>query len=387
MNKEKDIVSLPTKEVLEAAAKEHPDVIILPLSQENLDELKKEAAEFRKQEDEDKKLPGMEATEETYQFSIKQRQREREWKDWIKELEYTPMKVVIQQWLSNLSTETRRNYAYYIDDMKRRGIMPDRDSNGNEYTVGHFRHERHELVLDWIKKITDWAEGTRQVRCACYISLTAYLERISRGWFRKVQPSLLAANPTFFQVHDKCVTEALTLSEWHRFIDALDAINTRDGLIARCMFQGAKRISEALDLALEQIDWSKSILRFIQKKTGGMIKEIPITYPQHFMDSLKNYIDSTAEQRKDATFVFITRTGKKVTRLRLNHSFAKASENAKIKKVSPHVLRATWVTLAKQQGIQDTDCMKVTGHTSSKMIYSYDKTSAEENVTKKLTII
>jgi hypothetical protein len=51
------------------------------------------------------------------------------------------------------------------------------------------------------------------------------------------------------------------------------------------------------------------------------------------------------------------------------------------------MLRATWVTLVKQQGVQDTEIMKVTGHTSSKMIYAYDKTSAEDNYTKKIVLI
>ena len=67
--------------------------------------------------------------------------------------------------------------------------------------------------------------------------------------------------------------------------------------------------------------------------------------------------------------------------------FAKASQIAGLPKVTPHVLRASWVTLAKKQGVPDSEVMKVTGHTSSKMIYAYDKTSSEENYSKKLVLI
>lgn len=332
-------------------------------------------------------LPGMKQTEQSLQLFANQVAVNRSWSEFIDALEYTPMSAVIQHWLSNLSPATRRNYAYYIDDLRRRDLIPEYDGSGKVYTVGHFRHSSHELALEYIKKIQGWSEGTRQVRAACYISLTAYIERISRGWFRKAQASTLAANKTFFQINDKCVTQALTLTDWYRFIEKLDAINHRDGLIARCILQGAKRVSEVLEVMLEQIDWDKNIIHFQQKKSGGMIKKIPITYPQHFMDELRRYIAATTEQRKDAQYVFITRTGRPLTRERLHQSFARACAQAKIAKISPHVLRATWVTLAKQQGVQDTEIMKITGHTSSKMIYGYDKTSAEDNYSKKMILV
>lgn len=305
----------------------------------------------------------------------------------IKKIEHAPIKAVIKQWLSNLNAGTRKNYAYYVDDMIRRKIILEFDPKGNPFSVGNFNNFPHELIIDHIKKIEEWSEGTRQLHAACYISLTAYLNRITQGWFRRATPSKLAANPTFYQVRDKCATEALTLVEWHRFIDSLLTINHRDSLVARCSFQGAKRISEVIDATLDNIDWEKNIIHFRQKKTGGTIKEIPISFPQHFMDELKSYIHSTSKIRKDSPYLFVTRTGRRVTRLRCNYSFERASQKAKIKKVTPHMLRTTWVTIAKNQGVQDTEIMKVTGHTSSKMIYAYDKTSLEDNYTKKLLLV
>jgi integrase/recombinase XerD len=303
-------------------------------------------------------------------------------------LQHTTVTVAIKNWLGNLASATGRNYGYYMADMIRRGIIPEYDIHRNSFTVGQFRQVPHELVIDHIKKIPEWSESTRQVHAACYISFTAYLERLSNGWFRRALPSNIASNPTFFQIRDKCATKALTLSQWHKFIDALDAINIRDGLIARCMFQGAKRISEVLTTTLEQIDFEKKIIQFKQSKTGGMIKEIPISYPDHFMEMLKEYLNNTAQYRATSPYLFVTRNGNPVTRVRLNYSFEQASTDAHLKvKVTPHMLRATWVTLVKQQGVQDTEIMKVTGHTSSKMIYAYDKTSAEDNYTKKLSVI
>jgi integrase len=272
--------------------------------------------------------------------------------------------------------------------MIRRNIIPEYDASGNIFTVGHFRHAPHELVIDYIKRVQEWSESTRQVHAAVYISFTAYLARISQGWIRKAEPSTLAANPTFYQIREKCATNALTLADWHKFITALTDINERDALIARSTFHGAKRISEAISITLSQIDWEKNIIKYKQSKTGGTFREIPITFPQYFMEELKAYIESTAAIRKDSPYVFITRTGKMVTRLRLNHSFDQAGKKAKIKfKVTPHVLRATWVTLVREQGASDSQIMQVTGHRNNKMVLAYDKTSDEQNISKKINFI
>ncbi|HEV2916712.1 MAG TPA: site-specific integrase [Candidatus Babeliales bacterium] len=380
----KQLLSPLTEHELTEIQSEQLDVSVNTVGPEEIVAIEEICTEIRHEEEQ---LPVLKHTESSLQLFSNKMENIRNQNEFRELLEYTPIKAAIQEWLSNLSSGTRRNYAYYMTDMIRRKIIPEIDAAGNECTIGHFRHIPHEMVIDYIKKIDDWSEGTRQLHAACYISFTAYLDRISNGWVRKATPSTLASNPTFFQIRDKCATKALTLAEWHRFIEALHTINYRDSLIARCMFQGAKRISEVLHIKIEQIDFEQNIIRFRQSKTGGTIKEIPISYPSYFMDELKAYIASVDAQRMDR-YVFLTRNGKPVTRSRLNYSFEKASKNAFIKrKVTPHMLRATWVTLVKQQGVQDTEIMKVTGHTSSKMIYAYDKTSAEDNYSKKLILI
>ena len=92
-------------------------------------------------------------------------------------------------------------------------------------------------------------------------------------------------------------------------------------------------------------------------------------------------------QRKDLSTVFITRNGKQIQRSNINGTFYRASKRANLEKVTPHMLRVSWVTLVKQQGVPDSEIMKVAGHTSSQMIYAYDKTSLEDNYTKKLSLV
>jgi integrase len=99
------------------------------------------------------------------------------------------------------------------------------------------------------------------------------------------------------------------------------------------------------------------------------------------MKRLQEYIG----ERKG--YVFITRFGKPVM-INLALTFAKAGKEAKIPfKITPHVLRASAVTYLKQQGFQDSDIMRVTGHASSEMVYAYDKSARSDNASKKVNLI
>ena len=379
-----DCLRIPTAEEYQRLQELHPDTTMVPISEEQFENAKREVENLKRLED---KFPITKSSGSSLELFIAESDLKRARHEYIKKLEYTPIKDAISSWLGNLSSETKRNYAYYITDMIKRGIIPELDGSGNVFTVGHFNFTNHEEMIDYIKKIDDWSEGTRQVRAACYISFTAHLNRVSQGWFRKAEPSTLTSNKTFFNVRDKCATKALSLNDWNKFIAALYQINDRDALIAKTMLQGAKRISEVLSIRMNQVDFENRMIHFKQSKTGGTIREIPITYPETFMSELRDYIDRTKNERGENDLIFITNKGKGVFRTQLNATFEKASKLANLDKVTPHVLRATWVTLAKEQQVPDSEIMKVTGHTSSKMIYAYDKTSATDNYSRKLTLV
>ena len=290
-----------------------------------------------------------------------------------------PIRIALGNFLNNLKENTRIMYSYAFNDFFRRKIVGD-------CTVEEFNRVNHEMIIDHIKNIEEWKETTRQFRCAVYISFTSYLARITQGLFRKAVPSTLASNKTFYQVHEKCVTKSLTIHEWNTFIDALYKISIRDALIAKCMLQGAKRISEVLEVDIDDVDLEKNIITFRQKKIG-FLKKIPITFPERYIKELKEYVNDTIIYRAKTSALFVTNRGNRIKRMNVNVVFAKASYLAGIPCITPHSLRTTWITLAKQQGIQDTEIMKVTGHSSSKMIYAYDKTSLEDNCSKKMILI
>lgn len=247
-----------------------------------------------------------------------------------------------------------------------------------------FALSNHDVVIDRIKKdkIENWSECTRQSRAACYISFTGFMARRFQGIIKKATPEKEGNNKTFFRVHDKVKSQAMSQSQWISFIGALQTINYRDMLIAKITLQGGKRINEVLTLTTSQIDWGRNEITFVQSKTKGLYKETVITYPSSILNTVQDYI-------QDRTgLVFTTKSGKGVPLIQLANTFSKAGVKANIPfRVTPHVLRATTVTYLKQQGFSDSDIMGVTGHASSEMIYAYDKSSRAENASKKISLI
>lgn len=285
----------------------------------------------------------------------------------------------LESWLETLSTLTAANYRSGMRKLQEVGYIDP------SISLQEFALINHDAIVDRIKKESiqgeRWSECTRQARAACYISFTGFLSRRFQGIIKKASPCKEGNNRTFFQVHEKVKSDAMTQGQWLAFFSKFT--NVRDCLIAKIALQGGKRIGEVLSLTIDKINWEKNEITFTQSKTKGLYKETVITYPLSLMASLKGYVGE-----RTSGLAFITKTGKQVPLIQVATSFEKAGIKANIPfKVTPHVLRASAVTFLKQQGFSDSDIMRVTGHASAEMIYAYDKSSRSENASKKVCLV
>lgn len=292
------------------------------------------------------------------------------------QLEKITVQEAAEMWLSTLSHRTRINYQSGLRKLAEIGLL------SPLLNLQGFALVNHEAIIDQIKLVPTWTECSRQSRAACYISFTKFLHRRSKGIISRAIANREGHGKTFFKVYDKVKTAAMSQAQWVVFLDALEEISPRECLIAKLILQGGKRANEVLALQTKNIDWTRRKIIFEQSKTKGMQKVTVITYPQSVMDKLKSYLGERAGH------VFITRSGKPIMMTRLAQTFEKAGKAAGIPfKITPHVLRASTVTYLKQQGFQDTDIMKVTGHSSPAMVCAYDKTSQESNATEKVQLV
>lgn len=261
--------------------------------------------------------------------------------DFIERLEYTSIRTVIKYWIRKVMSN-KTGYQKCIESMAyilAHRIIPETFAGGQVFTVGGLKHIRHQQVIDYLKNDLNRSEEQRQDAIDCYLNFIEYLNRRSFGWFR-----IDASVP--HQLNPKSVSKALSLTEWHAFLKALNAINHRDALIAQCLLQGARRISSVLNLLVHQVDFENNQINFETNKRNIKV-ESTVIYSSLFMKKLKKYIENTSNERGKSEYVFVTRNGNPLARSRLNYSFTLASLQAGIKNVTPEVLRSTWVTLTK----------------------------------------
>jgi integrase/recombinase XerD len=332
---------------------EDPEVIILPISEQQFAEGE---AILRELQEESDKYPILKPIKESDELFACLMEMNNHRLHLIETLEYMPVTAAIQNWLIQLSESTRLKYAELMTDILERKIIPQFFVDGEPFTVGGLRHIRHEVVLEHIKKIPDFTEYAQQARIVCYVSFTAYLSKISYGWFRKALPMDGDGRSMLYRLRPKALKQALSLKQWSAFLTALDEINHRDSLIARCMLYGGFRVSQILELKINQLDVEKNIIRFLRSKKKNL--EFANNYPAAFITELHEYVKETRDQRYDSDFIFVTRNGKPLTRSRLNYSFTHASAQAGIEKVTPELLRATWM-LFKREDIVDDIILKV----------------------------
>lgn len=289
-------------------------------------------------------------------------------------LKNVTLECAIGIWMETFQEPTKKNYKSAMAQLLcMRLINPIQNLQG-------FSLVNHEDVLDQIKLVDEWSESTRQARAVAYISLTRFLHRRTQGLIRRAIAPRDGVTKTFYKVREKVATPSMNQSQWLRFLNELEQINYRDFLIAKVMLHGGKRVEEVLSAKIAQIDFEKNLIKFIQSKTKGYYKEVFVNYPESFMNDLQEYLG----ERSD--FLFITRNGKKLSNIQLQRTYAKAGKRAKIPfKVTPHVLRATFVTHLKSQGFADSDIMKVTGHASSEMVHAYDRSDQKDNISSRLS--
>ena len=260
-------------------------------------------------------------------------------------LRRVPLQEVINYWRDYERPKYRITYKQHINEMIKRSIFPEAFADGKPFETGAFKHLRWPATLNYINAQPDWTDEMRQEAADCYIEFAHWLSLFS---FKDFIPEEIFHRNILPQIDN-----APTFSDWRHFIEALGEQNKRDELIARTIIQGQRRISEMIELTINQIDFDTNTITFISKNK----KEV-VCYEKSFLEELKNYIQSTSKIRQNCPYVFVTRNGKKVTRRRLNYSFTHACEQNNIKKkFTPNTLRHLWVAF-KNEKHRDSDIIE-----------------------------
>lgn len=286
-----------------------------------------------------------------------------------------------EKFLSTLKGNTKRSYKAAFNSIFDLFIKNNLFNPNNNLQV--FSISNLEFLLDQIRSNTPGSVATKQSRSATFISFSRYLQRATGGIIRRVVPKKELMSPTFQQIRYTSVTKSLSKSEWSKFLQAVKIISFRDYLVAKTILQGAKRVSEVLCANIDQIDWNKKQIIFKQLKSKELEKNTVISYPDSFINELREYIG----ERKYGP-IFITRNKKPLSQPHLYRTFTKASLASKLSiVVHPHVLRASAITYLSSCGYSAEQIMKISGHSDTKLVRYYDKRPLEDNLSKEVNLI
>ena len=166
--------------------------------------------------------------------------------------------------------------------------------------------------------------------------------------------------------------------------DNFDYVSKRDLLMVGLMLQTGLRISEILNLTVNQIDTENKKIKVLGK--GKKLRTVSFT--NDILTLLKDYTDvRNTLDIKDVEILFLSRTGKKLSRQNVNTNLKKYCERAGIEKnITPHSLRHTSITQMGESGMSVAKISAVAGHSSTTITsrYLHIKTEVEEEYIPKL---
>lgn len=166
---------------------------------------------------------------------------------------------------------------------------------------------------------------------------------------------------------DKKLPNFLNYEEIDKLFDSIDITNAQ-GLRNRCiveiLYDTGIRVSEIVNLKLDDIDFNKKLINIIGKGR----KERIVYFGDYLLEILNKYIDTSRSELlrdKNNSYLILNTRGKKITTRGIQLIIDKVVDDASIKhKISPHVLRHTFATHMLNGGSDIKSIQQLLGHES-----------------------
>lgn len=150
--------------------------------------------------------------------------------------------------------------------------------------------------------------------------------------------------------------------------------NVQDMVIIKTLLYTGVRVSELINIRIEDVDFERCQIR-INSGKGGKDRIVP--YPVSFKEVLAMHIDKMEEKR--AYYLFESNRQRKYSDRGIRKILAKYAQKAGLDhSISPHQLRHFLLTWLKKQGIDDALIQPYSGHSSRQSLEIYSRLSLSE---------
>ncbi|HAX62268.1 MAG TPA: site-specific tyrosine recombinase XerD [Elusimicrobia bacterium] len=161
---------------------------------------------------------------------------------------------------------------------------------------------------------------------------------------------------------EKYLPDTLTIEEVEKLLEAPDLTKPkgiRDKAILETLYATGMRVSELTELKISDINLDVGFTKCFGK--GSKERIVPIG--SKAIGTIKNHL--ATRKKKDADFLFLNPSGKKISRISIWKIIKKNAKIAGItKKISPHTLRHSFASHILERGADLRTIQEMLGHSS-----------------------
>ena len=240
-------------------------------------------------------------------------------------------------------------------------------------------HDFNDVTYDLIREYLKYLHGLKYTSK----SIVRFISSI-RGLFKylmakkiiKDNPMTLVSNPKV----ERKLPKYLEYNELEKLVNTPDIktdLGIRDALILEMLYSTGIRVSELVNIKINDIDKSNKEIRILGKGS----KERIVLFGNVLLDKLKLYLNTYYPKYNinNSNYLFLNKHGNKLNdrmvRMIVDDNMIKAGIN---KKISPHTLRHTYATHMLNSGADIKTVGDLLGHESISTTTIYTHLSNEQ---------
>lgn len=283
---------------------------------------------------------------------------------------------ILRLWLRMLSTE--RMVSQHTVDNYRRDVERYLDWLGPGMGLADVRSEQIEQHLVWLHDTVGLARSSSARALAAIRSLHDFA--VQEGWV-----AMNVAQDVPVPAVGVSLPKALTVEQVIALLDAVpngesaSIIQIRDRALLEMLYSTGARISELLDLNLDDVDQERGLL--IVRGKGGKERVVPVGKPA--LDALGAYMVRSRPtlNKLGNPALFVNNRGKRMGRQSGYKVVAEAAAAAGFRqgeeKISPHALRHSFATHLLEGGASVRVVQELMGHSSVATTQIYTKVTVD----------
>jgi integrase/recombinase XerD len=230
-----------------------------------------------------------------------------------------------------------------------------------ESNITNYTELKKEQVLDFLKFLhIDQSESSI---ARILSTLRSFYKFLVREEICRKNPWIQVSNPK----KPIKMLEVLSIDEVERFLDSIPSstkLELRDKAMFELIYSCGLRVSELINLRLQDIDFDEELIRFIGK--GDKERITPVG--RNGLLYLNKYIRTSRykiEREHKSDYVFLNKYGNKITRQGFWKILKKYARRINLdKNIYPHIFRHSFATHMIQKGADLKTVQELLGHSS-----------------------